>query len=104
MPTPATYVTAISIIFIITFYQFTFLVIKDQIAAHESGIITTTRGVYDKNKSRGKYYSIIAARVFSIVVLGIIAFVCAAGLNQELHDNLIDRHIFLLSGLLAPVV
>jgi hypothetical protein len=104
MLTAATYVTAISVIFIILFYQTAFAIIKDQIAAYESGVITTTGGVCDKSKSRAKYYSIIVVRVLLIVVLGLIAFVCAAGLNQESNENLINRHIFLLSAILAPVV
>lgn len=104
MLAPATYVTAICVLTIVVSFEIIFLVIKDQIAAHETGIITTPRGVYDKSKSRAKYYSIVAARIFSTVVFGFMAFICAALLNHESHDNLVNRHIFVLSGILAPIV
>ena len=104
MLTPATYVTVLCVLFIYWFYHLTFVILKDQIAAHKSGIITTTCGICDKGTSPGKYYSIIAVRIFLIVVLGPIAFASAALLNQESHQNLINSHIFALSAILAPVV
>jgi SNF family Na+-dependent transporter len=105
MLSKGTIVTAISVGSIFFFFKVIFLIAKDQIAAHRTGIITTRIGPYDRSKSRTKYYSIIAVRIFLVVIFGLMSFTVALGLKEfESSENLINRHIFVFLGILAAAV